>query len=520
MQLLALKNIFINYPTDIFTFKIILLKPKAMSSFKRRDFIKNTLMAGIGASMVNNLDEQKSSIGQRLNNPGENLLNKPEKVKKVIVAGAGIGGLCCGYELMKKGHEVIVVEASGRHGGHVYTAHDGLSDGLYGDYGQEHITKPGYDRYWEYIHEFAIEALPYPRRKGLVRRIGGKFYTEEMLADPLVLKNLGFNENEVNYLSKHPWTNLELLYKGPYLDKFTDEYQPFNIGYDDLDKITMSALYKKNGASKTAMDFMGGEDVSALASLWGAAILKLRGVPLFPTELFRLKGGNQMLPNAFAKRLGDRVKLDTKVMSIRQGDSGVTVTCKHHNILQEISADYFVNCIPLPAFRNIPVEPAMPAERQYIFENLTYDSYQRFVFQASSKFWLEDGVSINMNLGHPDLWDVWQSAEEVDTHRVIILGTGPGGISPQRALAAFREVYPGKKDTIEQAVSKDWTKESYSSTCERLPFPIGELHKFWPLLMQPHGRIYFAGAYADNMNWGTEAATRSANRVANKIHEV
>jgi len=37
--------------------------------------------------------------------------------------------------------------------------------------------------------------------------------------------------------------------------------------------------------------------------------------------------------------------------------------------------------------------------------------------------------------------------------------------------------------------------------------------------MKPQGRIHFAGAYADNLNWGTEAATRSANRVANEIHQ-
>jgi monoamine oxidase len=99
-----------------------------------------------------------------------------------------------------------------------------------------------------------------------------------------------------------------------------------------------------------------------------------------------------------------------------------------------------------------------------------------------------------------------------------VLGTGSGGISPQRALAVFRELYPGKGgDSIEQALGKDWTKDSFSPTCERRPFPIGQLHKFWPNLMQPLGRIHFAGAYADNLNWGTEAATRSANRVANAI---
>jgi monoamine oxidase len=133
---------------------------------------------------------------------------------------------------------------------------------------------------------------------------------------------------------------------------------------------------------------------------------------------------------------------------------------------------------------------------------------------------LDDGLSsINMELNHNDLELVWQSSDEVDTHRIILLATGPGGISPQRALAAFREVYPGKKDTIELALGKDWTKDTFSPTCERLPFAIGTLHKFWPELMKPLGRIHFAGAYADNLNRGTEAATRSANRVAKEIDE-
>jgi monoamine oxidase len=484
-------------------------------TFKRRTFIKNTVIAGISGSLVQLAPGQQADA-KTSDTASPSMKRNPRKTKKIIVGGGGIAGLCTAYELMKKGHEVVVLEASGRHGGHVFTAHDGLSDGLYGDFGQEHFTKPGYDLYWKYVAEFGLDALPYPRRKNLVRRIDGKFYSETMLHDPAVLKGFGFNEKEVDYLSKNPWTNLPLLYQGPYLDKFTDEYQPFGIGYDDWDNISLDAFLKKEGASQTTLRFIGAEQTSALASLWGAAILKMRGVPLWPTEIFRLKGGNQMLPNAFAKRLGKRVLLDARILSIKNGQTGVTVTYRKHNEQKELSADFFVNCIPLPAFRDIPIEPAVPAERQYIFDNLTYDSYQRFVFQASSKFWLDDGLSINMDLNHPDLWEVWQSADEVDTQRVIVLGTGPGGISPQRALAAFREVYPGK-DSIEQVISKDWTKETYAFTCERTAFPIGTFKKFWPLLMKPEGRIHFAGAYADNLNWGTEAATRSANRAAAEI---
>jgi monoamine oxidase len=477
-----------------------------MNEHGRREFIRNTAMAGLATTLIT----------------PDLLIEKGKKkntAKKVIVAGAGIAGLCTGYELMKRGHDVVVLEASGRHGGHVFTVHDGLSDGLYGDFGAEHFTKPGYEKYWEYVKELDLTALPYPRRKNIWRRIDGKFYTEEMLHDRQTLLKIGFNDKEANFLSQNPFNELRALFVNKYLDKFTDEYQPFNVGYDHLDKVSIIDIYKKEGASAMALKFLGGQNASALFELWQSAILHLRGVANFPLEVFRLKGGNQMMPNAFARKLGPLVWLNCPIQSIKQGESGVTVTYKQYNKEKEISADYLVNCIPFPALKNIPISPALPPEKLYIIKNLAYDSYQRFVFQANSKFWVNDNVSINLEFDHPDLWSVWHSADEVDTHRVIVLGTGAGGISIGRALAAFREMYPGKRDTIEQGVSRDWTKETFSSTCERLPFPIGELQKFWPGLMQPHHRIHFAGAYADNLNWGMEASTRSANRVAKEIDE-
>jgi monoamine oxidase len=477
-----------------------------MYNQSRREFIRNTAIAGIGTSLIS--PEISAATPDK------------KSSKKIIVAGGGISGLCCAYELMKKGHEVVVLEASGRHGGHVFTVRDGLSDGLYGDGGAEHFTNPGYERYREYVKELDLTALPYPRRKNVVRRINGKFYTEQMLADPAELKKMGFNEREVDFLSKNSFPELPRLFIDRYLDKFTDEYQPFGVGYDDLDKVPMSDIYKKEGASKAAMEHLGGSGVSALFKLWQSGILKKRGVAEYPIEVFRLKGGNQMMPSAFARKLGDRVWLNCVITSIDNGSSGVTVKYKQHEKDKEMQADYLVSCIPPPAFINIPVTPALPEAKQYVLKNIHYDSYQRFVFQASSKFWEKDKLSINLELDHPDLWQVWHSADEVDTHRVIVLGTGPGGISPERALAAFREVYPGKEDTIEQAVGRDWTKQKYSPTCERLPFPMGELHKFWPELMKPAGRIHFAGAWADNLNWGMEASTRSANRAANEIDKL
>jgi monoamine oxidase len=468
----------------------------------RRHFLKKTILAGTGAILT-----LKDS------------LSGPRVTKKVVVAGAGIGGLCCGYELMKLDHEVIVLEASSSHGGHIRTGREGLSDGLYADLGAEHITKPGYEKYWEYIEELNLAVLPYPRRKNILRRIDGEFYTEEMLSDPAVLKKFGFNGREIKYLIDNPWWDLKSLFTGPYLDKFTDEYQPFGIGYDSLDQMPMADIYSKEGASDAARRRLGGEYVSALYELWQAAILRLRGVPLWPPDVYRLKGGNRTLPDTFASILGDRVKLNCTVSEIRHGQSGVTVSYTDQSDQKEISADYLIVCIPPPAFRKLKVDPPLSPEKQFALDHVAYDSYSRFVFQASSSFWEEDDLSINMELNHPDIGSIWQTAHEVKTEKALLLGSGPGGIPPQQALSSFRSIYPGKQVPVDYAMSQDWTKDHTSPTCERLPFPMATLNKFWPHIMTRHGRIHFAGAYADNLNWGMEAATRSANRVVRKIDQ-
>jgi monoamine oxidase len=313
------------------------------------------------------------------------------------------------------------------------------------------------------------------------------------------------------------------MYIDKYLSKFKDPDQPFGVGYDDLDNVSLASIYKKEGASDAALRYLGGENTSALYGLWRAALMKFRGIPSSEGDTFHLKGGNQELPTAFAKRLGDRVKLAHPVTTINHNASGVTVKYKAfgYDEEREMTADYLVNCIPLPIFRNIEVSPALSPAKQYVVDHLQYSSHPFFVFEASSKFWLEDGLkSINMEFEHPDISSIWQETNQVDTNRVILKAYGPGGISPQRVLAAFRSLYPGKRDTIVQALTFDWTKDKFAPTCEMEPIPVGEMKKFWPQILLPEGRIYFAGTYADNMSRGMESCIRSAQRVANEIDKL
>ncbi len=245
---------------------------------------------------------------------GANLAADSRPRKRVLIAGGGIGGLCCAFELMDRGHDVTVLEASGRPGGHVKTIHDPLPDGLYADVGAEHFGKPDYVQYRKYVDRFQLPYLAYPRRRNMLRRIAGKWYTEAQLQDPAVVKAFGFNQREVAYIAKHGWANLPELYFAPYLDAFHDEYQPFGVGLDELDQTPLSKLLDKDGASDAALAFIGlrrgdgvhsagSNEVSALFALWQRAIAAHRGVPVHRTEVFRLRGGNQVLTDTFTAKL-------------------------------------------------------------------------------------------------------------------------------------------------------------------------------------------------------------------------
>jgi monoamine oxidase len=438
--------------------------------------------------------------------------------KRVIVVGGGIAGLCCAYELMKRGHDVVVLEATGRTGGHVRTMHDPLADGLYADVGAEHFYYPGYTDYWRYLHEFELKPIAYPRRDHMVRFFDRKLYSEDDLRSREVLNKLGFNQREINFLSDHPWPELPLAYLQRYVDRIETEMDPLGAGLNALDAISVSELLKREGASAAALAHFGGGG-AALGWIWGAAVKKLRATPLFATNLFRVQGGNQLMTDAFAKRLGERVHLGCPVTAIRHDAGGVTVTCREFGQEKKLEADYLVTCVSLVVLRQIPVTPAWPEAKSFVIRNMPYYTRQRVIFQSRTRFWKTDGVSPNWEPPGPHLNELWSIADEVNTPRGILIGGAEPGATAESALAAFHKLYPGKSADIEQAMIHNWAADPYAGMCERISYQPGELAKFWPEVTRPHGRIHFAGAYAAQMSWGQEAALESANRAAKEVDQ-
>ncbi len=452
--------------------------------------------------------------------------------KSVVVVGGGIGGLCCAYELMMLGHDVTVLEASRRTGGHVKTIRDPLPNGLYADVGAEHFTKPGYDQYWTYVEKFGLTPLAWDRRRHMYRRIDGQWCTEEQLVDPVVLQRFGFNSTEIDFIGKHGWTELRRLYLAPYTAKIKDEYQPFGVGMDHYDEMFIGDLLAKDGASPAALRFCDAVrrasqsqppapgDVSALYRIWYDAILRMRGLPIYSRNIFHLKGGNDLLTEAFALQLGSRIRRNCPVTAIEHDENGVKVSYENTGNTRQVRADHLVLAIAPFQIMGITMTPEWPEAKRYALSNVTMSTYSRVVLQTKTAFWKGDTVpSINLISGDPRMTSTWETAQEVPGEKRLLMGYGRAVQEPEETVAALQEFYPGKnKPDIERSIVHQWWKEEPTCAgCERLAFPFGQLRKMWPHMITAVGRIHFAGAAYDNLNWGQDAATRSAKRVAGVI---
>jgi monoamine oxidase len=228
----------------------------------------------------------------------------------------------------KKGFEVVVLEAVDRSGGHILSVRDGLDDGLYTDGGAEHFYRPGYDQLWTYIDEMQLPVIAYPRRRNLLTRIGNRSYTKEELSAPSMLGEQGYNQREIEYIRKNSIYDFPGLYYAEYIDRFADEYKPFETKFAGLDSITLNDLLRNKGASPAATASLGGNawpgsNQSALQAVWHAAIRRKRHMAWVQLNLFRIRGGNQRLTDALAARLGHRLRLACPLTASEHSPGGV-----------------------------------------------------------------------------------------------------------------------------------------------------------------------------------------------------
>src|SRR3954462_8130249 len=107
------------------------------------------------------------------------------KRKRVVVIGAGMAGLTAASELLRAGHDPLVLEAKQRVGGRVYTMRDPFTHGLYAEAGAMRIPR-SHKLTLAYVEKFGLSTHDFrmSNPEGWCHLFGRKHRFREVEAKP------------------------------------------------------------------------------------------------------------------------------------------------------------------------------------------------------------------------------------------------------------------------------------------------------------------------------------------------
>jgi monoamine oxidase len=239
-------------------------------------------------------------------------------------------------------------------------------------------------------------------------------------------------------------------------------------------------------------------------------------------ERFRIRGGSDRLPAAFAEDLGRALVLRAPVTAVRTRGDTVRVIAGG----ERFEADRCVVAAPLPAVRAIEFDPPLPRRARDAIASIQYGDVVKTALQYDTRFWRTEGWDGD-TLTQLPIQATWEATDAQDGKAGVLMactaGAGAAKVgaaaAPDRIRSAVDQVdtmYRGSARHFDVGASVAWGREPYSGGSYSAWAP-GQYARLWPVLRRPYGRIWFAGEHTDVYASYMEGAVRSGRRVATAI---
>jgi monoamine oxidase len=437
----------------------------------------------------------------------------------VVIAGAGLAGLCAAYELRKRGYQVIVLEAQARPGGRVRTLREEFAPGVLAEAGATRIPDH-HDLTMRYIREFGLGVVPFeaPDLRKTLHVAGQNFAPAagEKVGWPLPLtedeRKSGLDELTRRYLLE-PILKLQ--------SKSRDRSVPQELkAYDGL---TMKQFFARQGLSPAAakLVFLGYPDQTGSAA-W---ILNLAESLTSCRRVYRIRGGNDRLPFSFAARLADTVRYGCPLMSIGQSDSEAWAVVDRNGTREVVRGDFLVCTLPFSTLKGMLADARLSRRKSEAIQKQKYIEATKIFLQMRRQFWVDRKLS---GFADTDLESerFWALGDYNASHRGLLLAytVGPGAAKIDnksdidRIKTALRDaeaIFPGAMAEYEGGCTKSWTLDPWQNGAMAKYDP-GELGNI-EVNATREGRIHFAGEHTSRWNGWMQGALESAHRVAQEI---
>ena len=437
---------------------------------------------------------------------------------RILILGAGAAGLAAGLRLRETGHGVTILEARPRPGGRIHTLREPFSEGLNAEAGagripDSHLLTLAYvkkfqltlDPFWPrsgaevYLWRGTRQVVPYGGHPDL-DRLRVEFTPQERTTGFGGLSKLYFESvrEEVRGLPEGGWPY-------PEFDRYKD--------------ISFGEFLRRQGASDDAIMYLaqGFEEDSLLDFVHDA-------VSRFVPRMWKIRGGNDLLPRAMAQALAGCIRYGAEVRRIEQNAEGVKVTFAAGGTEYIESADRLICTIPFPVLRDIEVRPDWTGPKAAAIRDLYLSPVARVFVQTRTRSWERNGLNGFATVDQP--MEIWNPTHGQPGTRGIIfsymyerMAREYSAQTPQvqieRTVELFDRVHPGVRADFETAATWSWWNEPYS----RGAFTITRVGDFPQLAhaAEPEGRVHFAGEHTSPWPCWIQGALHSGLRAADEI---
>ena len=467
---------------------------------------------------------------ETLATPATGLAPRDQAGKRVIIIGGGIAGLVAAFELVRQGHEPLILEAQHRVGGRVRTIRD-FAPGLYAEAGAMRIPRV-HDLTLAYCDLFGLELRPFVmgNPKTLVFIDGQRMTVAEADAHPDKLP-FDLADREKGKTWSQLWNEAT--------SEFREQYEKGGVEsldslLRDYDQYSIREFLVMRGFSEGALELYG--VMSFRESNMNAAVVEqLREIVGRSFEdMQEIVGGLDLLPRAFYEHLKPYVRFGAEVTAIEQSPDSVTVHYKQGPAgRMTVTGDYAICAIPFSVLRDIEIlNTPFSRPKQKAIRELNYNASAKILFQVRHRFWeQEDGI-----VGGTTVTDLpirricYPSYSDPNDERGTLLASYTwgqdalrwGAMSPsdmiEQALEDVAQVHPSVLKEFEVGAVQDWYGDPYARGAFAL-FEPEQQTRLQDAIVASEGRIHFAGEHTSLYHAWIQGALESGIRAAKEVHE-
>lgn len=435
----------------------------------------------------------------------------------VVVVGAGFAGLTAARELVRLGHDVLVLEGRDRVGGRSHTSHvAGIPVDLGGTF-----VGPTQDAVRALAAELDIPTVPtYHQGANMIRWRG---VVRSYLGTIPRLSLGGLLD-----VGRVRWQFERIARRIPLAEPWTARCAA------RLDGQTLAQWLRSVHAGTTSRDLLAivarvtwGCQPDEVSMLHAARYVRAAGGldRLLDVEggaqQDRFPTGTQQVADKMAAELGDRVVLGAAVHRIDRHDDGVTVSSGQG----QADARFVIVAIP-PAHRAaIDFAPALPAAYHELAKCWPQGRLSKAYAAYSTPFWRTNGCSGEALSDEGSVFITFDVSPRDDGPGILLGFVDPRSFdslpADQRrdeALRCFASLFGDDALKPLDYVDHCWGAERFAAGGPTAAVPPGSWTRCGPWLRRPVGPIHWAGTEtADEWTGFLDGAVRSGQRAAAEV---